>query len=83
MPKPKLDYPYLRAWNRLMAGPATYNVAAARDESAPPTAIYRDRDGRWATYEEIIDPDAKRRIDHVLAEWGVAPTADDDATEKG
>lgn len=65
-----MDYPYIRAWNRLMN--ATSNVienevAAARKEKAPPTSVYKRKDGVWEIFEGIVRGETKQQLAELVA----------------
>ena len=63
------DYPYIRAWGRLMHSNWSYvqdQEALARVERAPKTAIFRREDG-WRTWESITEGDVKETIAKVVA----------------
>jgi hypothetical protein len=51
------NYPYIRAWGRLLHSHEYYiesQIADARRERAPADAIYYDFDNsRWATFSEL------------------------------
>jgi hypothetical protein len=76
------EYAHIRAWGRLLGSHGAYvdyQVRLARDEHAPPTAIYRDlprsetQPARWVTLEEVEDPAAAARVLAILADMGGAP----------
>jgi len=53
------DYPYIRAWGRMIGAEGQFIdrlVAKARDEGAPPHAVYRNLDGQWQTTDDVILP---------------------------
>jgi hypothetical protein len=59
------DYPYLRAWDRMMGSSGWWceeNLSRARKEKAPQDAIYKSHVGKWHTYENIQRPDIKNFI---------------------
>jgi predicted DNA-binding transcriptional regulator YafY len=59
------DYPYLRAWCEMMGSFRYYTedqIADARKENAPQTAIYKAHEGHWRTFEDIENPGTKERI---------------------
>ena len=58
------DYPFIRAWGRIMGSHRDYidhQVELAREDQAPPDAIYRRDDGTWATTDEILRSDTRCR----------------------
>jgi len=66
---PKTDYPYLRAWCKMMGSLAYYTemqVEEAHKEEAPFTAIYKGSDGTWHTFEEIKQPKTKSSIEQLV-----------------
>jgi hypothetical protein len=59
------DYPFIRAWGRIMGSHRDYidhQVELARQDQARPDAIYRRDDGTWATTDEILRSDTRRRL---------------------
>lgn len=59
------DYKYIRAWGIMLHSFPRYiegEVEKARREGAPETAIYRQDDGAWATFEGIKREDARETI---------------------
>jgi hypothetical protein len=65
------DFPYIRAWGRMMGSNQSYidaEVEKAREENAPPTAIYKNSGNRvgWSTYEDITREDTKHLIDALM-----------------
>lgn len=81
----KNDYPFIRAWGRVMGSQRTYieeQVAQAREDNAPEDAIYwrheREPDGRtlrilrvWHTYREVTSLTTRSQMAGYLAELGV------------
>lgn len=66
------DYPFLRAWNRMMGSNADWSaarVALARRENAPADAIYLNHDGQWERYANISSFMTRSVLDRILAEW--------------
>lgn len=64
----KESYWYIRAWGKLLGSHTSYileQVDLALKENAPPTAIYQ-KDGGWATFEEISNEENKRRIARMV-----------------
>ena len=49
----KLDYVYLRAWNRMMHSDADWHLDRAREEGAPEDAVYLNSMGRWVRFTEV------------------------------
>lgn len=63
-----MDYCYIRAWERLMGGFPYYiemQLAKARKEHAPQTAIFRRDDGTWALVQEIRFEDIQVRVQQL------------------
>lgn len=58
---------YVVAWGRLL-GSMTYYIRAqvwrAEVDEAPADAIYRDKDGRWHTIDEIQDRDTRSAVEY-------------------
>lgn len=58
------DYPYIRAWGRMMGSSHYYiqqEVEKARQMQAPQDAIY-ERDGVWAVVDDIRSDETRRAI---------------------
>jgi hypothetical protein len=58
-------YDTIRRWGSYMGTLPYYvdaEVARAESDDAPPTAIYKDRNGRWFTAQEIVDPMLRHKI---------------------
>lgn len=67
----KLDYKYIRAWERMMASFPHYlemQLEKARTEGAPETSIYRRDDGTWATFEDIKSENTKKQVARLVAD---------------
>lgn len=65
-----VDYPYIRAWNRLMNATSDVienEVAAARKEKAPPTSVYKRKDGVWEIFEGIVRGETKQQLAELVA----------------
>lgn len=65
-----MDYPYIRAWNRLMNATSDVienEVAAARKEKAPPTSVYKRKDGVWEIFEGIVRGKTKQQLAELVA----------------
>lgn len=65
-----MDYPYIRAWNRLMKATSDVienEVAAARKEKAPPTSVYKRKDGVWEIFEGIVRGETKQQLAELVA----------------
>lgn len=65
-----MDYPYIRAWNRLMNATSDVienEVAAARKEKAPPTSVYKRKDGVWEIFEGIVCGETKQQLAELVA----------------
>jgi hypothetical protein len=59
------DYPYIRAWGRLVGAAANYidrQIARARYERAPSNAVYRNTNGQWLTTDDILLPDTRAAL---------------------
>lgn len=64
-------YRYIRAWCRLLGSSSAFTkneVARARADKAPETALYQRHDGTWATFEGIQREDTKREIQAIIDE---------------
>jgi|SRR5215471_2548257 len=64
------NYPYIRAWSRLMGSHAFYvsaQVERAQREGAPQDAIYRATDG-WRTIRDVKDPVTLANVERLKAE---------------
>ena len=62
---PDTEYRFIRAWGELMGSREPYirgQIARARAEGAPPTAIYRTQSGDWATTEGITRAALRRQL---------------------
>ena len=60
-----MDYKYVRAWGQSLGSHGYYieeQIANAKKDNAPQTAIYKRQDGTWATFEEIKRDDTKEEI---------------------
>lgn len=65
-----MDYPYIRAWNKLMNATSDIienEVAAARKEKAPPTSVYKRKDGVWEIFEGIVRGETKQQLAELVA----------------
>ena len=65
-----MDYPYIRAWNKLMNATSDViesEVAAARKEKAPPTSVYKRKDGVWEIFEGIVRGETKQQLAELVA----------------
>ncbi len=61
----KSDYKYLRAWCMMMGSFPEWveaQVERAKRENAPETAVYRNNDGRWVTFDEVKSHTARQRV---------------------
>jgi uncharacterized membrane protein len=66
-----MDYIYIKAWGRMMGSYDYYitgEVEKARQENAPPTAVYKSHEGVWRTYEDIERSDTKALITNLVKE---------------
>jgi len=64
------EYKYIRAWGKLLGSMDYYikgQIEQARQDKAPPTAIYRRHNGSWQIWENIADPITKDNV-KALAE---------------
>jgi hypothetical protein len=62
------DYPYVWAWCKYLDSNDSYaemQIDRARQDKAPPTAIYRGNDG-WTLYEDIANRHAKRTVREIV-----------------
>lgn len=65
-----MDYPYIRAWGRLLHSFPYYvegEIEDARRSKAPPDAIYSRSDGTWRTYRDITSDETRATVDRLLA----------------
>jgi hypothetical protein len=71
------DYPYLRAWCRLMGSYKYYiedQLDLARSGRAPQTAIYMMANGTWQTIEKVTNPHTRQQfisIGLMTPDWTV------------
>lgn len=66
----RMDYPYIRAWNKLMNATSDVienEVAAARKEKASPTSVYKRKDGVWEIFEGIVRGETKQQLAELVA----------------
>jgi hypothetical protein len=59
------DYPHIVAWGRMLGSYDDYiqdQVALARADNAPPTAIYKHQDESWATFDEVTSHTTRAMI---------------------
>ena len=64
-----MDYKYIRAWGISLGSFDYYienQIAKAKEDNAPQTAIYKRQDGTWATFEEIKREDTKEEIARLV-----------------
>jgi hypothetical protein len=69
----KIDFPYIRAWGRMMGSFGSYielEVDHARQTNAPYDAIY-ERGGKWQTYNDITSYETRRTIWHFVKDLGI------------
>ena len=62
---PRTEYRFIRAWGELLGSREPFirdQIARARAEGAPPTAIYRTQAGTWATTEGITRAALRRQL---------------------
>ena len=62
---PGTEYRFIRAWGELLGSREPFirdQIARARAEGAPPTAIYRTQSGEWATTEGITRAALRRQL---------------------
>jgi hypothetical protein len=60
----KQDYPYIRAWGRMMGSMPYYiedRVAEARKDRAPQDATYK-KDGTWLTVDGITNEETRSQL---------------------
>lgn len=65
MARKTFDFPYIRAWGHMMGSFQYYideQLRKAREDGAPETAIYRNDDGSWCTWEGIKSEHTKALI---------------------
>lgn len=66
---PKIDYPYVMAWNLFMGARKPYiqdQIKLAKEEHAPLDATYRDSSGTWHTFSQLDDSTSTR---HEVAQY--------------
>lgn len=59
------DYPYIRAWGKLLGSFHYYvreQVEQARADRAPTNATHRKVDGTWATTDDITRAETRRQL---------------------
>lgn len=64
MPK-RNEYPWIVAWGRMLGSYPYYidqQVAQARHDGAPNTAIYKDSTGTWQTTDDITSELTRHRL---------------------
>lgn len=64
------QYPYIRAWGRMMQSYAYYiegEVERAMADNAPANAIYQ-RDGKWYTLDDIKSDDTRQEVLRLAGE---------------
>lgn len=64
-----MDYKYIRAWGRMLGSFQTFiegEVEQARQDNAPQTAVYRDADGVWQTFESVKREDTKAKVQAIV-----------------
>lgn len=70
MTKPqRVSFPYLRAWNRMLASPSIYNVDVAKQEKAPEDAVYRQHEGGWRTLRDL-SPEKQHEVTDMAKRFG-------------
>lgn len=65
----KIDYKYLRAWNKMMASGRDYckrTLEDARSSNAPGDAIYQSMDGSWRKFSDITNPATRELIEEMV-----------------
>ena len=68
-----MDYRHLRAWGLMMNSAPGYihdQVKQARKEQAPDDAVFRDKDGRWHTFDEVTRTDTRHVMLNILESIG-------------
>ena len=72
------DYPYIRAWSRMMGSMPYYitgQIARAKATNAPPTAIYEKHEsgtggtGEWEVFEDIQSELTKAHVQDIVDKW--------------
>lgn len=59
------DYPYIRAWGKLMGSYRYFiedEIDRARSEGAPLNATSRGHDGTWSTTDDIVSDDTRKQM---------------------
>lgn len=65
------EYIYIRAWCQMLGSFPTFTeneVARAKADKAPKTAVYRRNNGTWATFEEIQSQRTKQEVQTIVKE---------------
>lgn len=68
------DYPYVRAWCRMMASLPYYieaQLQQARKDGAPATATYKSANGKWRTFNDIQSDSTRDRISSLVAQMRI------------
>lgn len=68
----KLDYPYIRAWGRMMGSHSYYvddQVEKARRNKAPQNAVYYNINS-WQTFDKVTNPHTIAVITRLVREAG-------------
>ena len=66
-----MDYLYLRAWEKMMRSFPYYldqQLAKARMENAPETAIFRGSDGNWEVFENVTNQQTRERVLRIVSD---------------
>lgn len=62
-------YVYVRAWCKMLGSIQAYTrseVARAKEEHAPETAIFQRIDGTWATFEGIQRENVRQEVQAIV-----------------
>ena len=69
----KFDYPYIRAWGKMMSSGQYYiigEIEKARKDNAPQDATFWSiTRGEWATFSTITNENTKRLIEQLVKEF--------------
>ena len=73
------DYPYIRAWGRLLGSSDYYvedQIAKAKREQAPYDAIFKTEGEDWSTFSELLetaDPVVIEQVNRLIIDMGLEP----------
>ena len=73
------DYPYIRAWGRLLGSFDYYiedQIAEAKRDRAPYDAIFKTGEEDWSTFSELLetaDPVVIEQVNRLIIDMGLEP----------